>query len=60
MKKLHKTIVIAIVIAIALGILALLMPTAVSASTADDETIASINAHINIRHYGPCFQRGTI
>lgn len=51
MNKLHKSIALAIIIAIALGILALLMPTAVSASTADDETIASIKAHNNFQHY---------
>ena len=51
MNKLNKSIALAIIIAIALGILALLMPTAVSASTADDETIASIKAHNNFQHY---------
>jgi len=51
MKKLHKTIALAIIIAIALGILALLMPTAASASTADDETIASITSLLlNVAH----------
>lgn len=50
MKKIHKTIALAIVIAIALGILALLMPTAVSASTADDETITALKAPVHIRH----------
>jgi hypothetical protein len=36
MKKAHKTIALAIVIAIALGILAMLIPKAASASTADE------------------------
>ena len=60
MKKIHKTIALAIVIAIALGILALLMPTAASASTVDDETIASIKSPNHIQHYQPSLQRGII
>jgi hypothetical protein len=42
MKKAHKTIALAIIIAIALGILALLIPKAASATTADVATIPSI------------------
>ena len=41
MKKSHKTIALAIIIAIALGILALLIPTSASATTAGVETISS-------------------
>ncbi len=40
MKKSHKTIALAIIIAIALGILALFIPKAASATTADVETIS--------------------
>jgi hypothetical protein len=42
MKKSHKTIALAIIIAIALGILALFIPKAASAATADAATIPSI------------------
>jgi hypothetical protein len=42
MKKSHKTIALAIILAIALGILALLIPKAASATTADVATISSI------------------
>ena len=60
MKKIHKTIALAIVIAIALGILALLMPTAASASTAENGIIAAPKAPNHIQHYQPSLQRGTI
>ena len=42
MKKSHKTIALALIIAIALGILALFIPKAASATTADVATISSI------------------
>jgi hypothetical protein len=42
MKKKHKTIALAIIIAIALGILALFIPKAASATTADVAAIPSI------------------
>ncbi|MDB4576035.1 hypothetical protein N9112_03675 [bacterium] len=42
MKKSHKTIALAIIIAIALGILAMFIPKAASATTADVATIPSI------------------
>ena len=42
MKKSHKTIALALIIAIALGILALFIPKAASATTADVATTSSI------------------
>jgi len=42
MKKSHKSIVLAIIIAIALGILALFIPKAASATTEDVAIIPSI------------------
>lgn len=46
MKKLHMTIALAIVLAIVVGILVLFIPTAASATTADDEvTIRVMEMH---------------
>lgn len=46
MKKLHMTIALAIVLAIVVGILVLFVPTAASATTADDEvTIRVMEMH---------------
>jgi len=51
MKKGHKTIALAIIIAIALGILALLIPKAASAATADVATVSSIKTTNDSCHY---------